>query len=210
MFIKQFLLLIMAHLLLINVSIAQNRPYEGPDDPAGDIAAERSGFMTGNRILLKFRNTTELSDCCNMGWDPSKWPNDFSGSVMLDGIATIIGARVYVDSDSIIVEDPTIQPAIGVERDTIYFMQSSFRQHMDKDPTGTIEWGLYPVFGYFNELSETPAMSNLPESWPQLGWPARSSELKWPGEWNGRFGRGVMKADQESFFVVNELKIKNI
>ena len=31
---------------------------------------------------------------------------------------------------------------------------------MDVDPTGTVEYGLYPVFGYFNETSEYPAMSN--------------------------------------------------
>ena len=28
----------------------------GPDDSAGDIAAEREGYMTGNRIFLYFRN----------------------------------------------------------------------------------------------------------------------------------------------------------
>ena len=75
---------------------------------------------------------------------------------------------------------------------------------MDKNPAGTIEWGFYPVFGYFNEISETPAMSNLPESWPPLGWPSAGNELIWSKEWNGRFGRGVMKADQECFFVVND------
>lgn len=32
---------------------------------------------------------------------------------------------------------------------------------MDKNPEGTVEWGFYPIFGYFNELDEYPAMSNI-------------------------------------------------
>jgi hypothetical protein len=55
-----------------------------------------------------------------------------------------------------------------------------------------------------NELSEYPALSNLPESWPVAGWPSTNTSLKWPGEWNGRFGRGVIYADQETYFVAND------
>ena len=75
---------------------------------------------------------------------------------------------------------------------------------MDNDPTGTVEWGFYPVFGYFNETGEYPALSNIENSWPIGGWPSTGFETKWPGEWNGRFGRGVTYADQESFYVVND------
>jgi hypothetical protein len=75
---------------------------------------------------------------------------------------------------------------------------------MDLDPTGTIEYGFYPVFGYFNRLSDYPAMSNIPNSWAQNGWPSRGLEMKWPGEWNGRFGRGVKYADLESYWVCND------
>jgi len=182
---------------------AQSRPYEGPDDPAGDIAAERAGWMTGNRVLLYFRNNTELSDCCDLGYDVSKWPNNYEGTKMHDGICILIGARVFIENNSIPVTDlNNIQTRTDL--DTLYFCQSSYREYMDKDPSGTVEWGMYPVFGYFDELSETPAMSNRPDSWPPEGWPARGDEKKWPGEWNGRFGRGVMKADQECYFVAND------
>ena len=75
---------------------------------------------------------------------------------------------------------------------------------MDNDPTGTVEWGFYPVFGYFNETGEYPALSNIANSWPIGGWPSTGFETKWPGEWNGRFGRGVIYADQECFYVVND------
>lgn len=194
-------------LLLFGLSAAtlygQGRKYQGPDDEAGDIAAERAGFMTGNRVLLFFRNTTELSDCCGLGYWVSKWPNNFEGTKMHDGIAVLVGAQVFVENGATPVTDP-VQIATRRDLDTLWFVQSSFREFMDRDPTGTIEWGFYPIFGYFNELSETPAMSDNPGSWPTKGWPARGDELKWPGEWNGRFGRGIMKADLESYFVVND------
>lgn len=193
-------------LLILSASLfAQGKPYEGPDDPAGDIEAEREGYMTGNRILLYFQNTTELAKwtATYRGSQWSRWPNTDNGVRMLDGIALLIGAKVYIKNDSIPVTDPD-EIAAGNYDHILYFLQSSYREEMDTNPTGTVEWGLYPVYGYFNELSEYPAMSNHPESWPAAGWPARGSGLKWQGEWNGRFGRGVIYADQEAYFVAND------
>lgn len=194
-----FLSIVMFFSVTVNL-YSQSIMYDGPDDPAGDKAAERTGYMTGNRTLVFFRNTSELSDCCGLGYEVSKWPNNYDGTKMHDGIATLVGARVFLENDTI----PVTSGYEGrTDLDTLYFIQSSYREHMDEDPSLTIEYGLYPVYGYFNELSETPAMSSLPDSWPTDGWPT-SDGTKWPGEWNGRFGRGVMKADLETFFVTND------
>lgn len=183
---------------------AQGKLYEGPDDPAGDIAAEREGYMTGNRVLLYFRNTTELSDWPKV--EVSKWPNTFDGVKMVDGIGLLIGAQVFIKDKEIPVTDTTEIRMLAAQGklDTLYFLQTSYREEMDTDPTGTIEWGLYPVFGYFNELNEYPAMSNRPDSWPVQGWPSTGRSTKWPGEWDGRFGRGVIYADLETYFVAND------
>ncbi len=196
------IMIVVVHLGLAPVLIAQSRPYEGPDDPASDIAAERAGYMNGNRVLLFFRNTSETSEHVH-GWFTSKWPNTLDGTKMHDGTALLIGARVYLENDSIPVTDPAVYKNRS-DLDTLYYCQTSFRTIMEKDPTGTIEWGFYPVFGYFNELSETPAMSNREDSWPPEGWPAFGDRRIWAGEWNGRFGRGVMKADLETYFVIND------
>ncbi|NOX90147.1 MAG: hypothetical protein GXO77_14100, partial [Calditrichaeota bacterium] len=199
---KICLFLIFLFLLAGQQLFAQGKPYDGPDDPAGDPSAERYGWMNGNRVLLFFRNTTELSDCCNLGYDVSKWPNNYDGTKMHDGIAVLIGARVYIRNDSVPVENPsTIRR--GDQADTLYFIQSSYRHSMDKNPAGTVEWALYPPFGYFNPMDEYPAMSNLPNSWPPDGWRTKDGK-KWAGEWNGRFGRGIIKADLESFVVAND------
>jgi len=198
---KLFLTIIISCLCLVGNTWAQGKIYEGPDDPAGDIAAEREGYMTGNQVYLYFQNTSELADWPRI--DASLWPNTYEGTRTLDGIGLLVGARVYIKNDTIPVDNwDEIQTTPNL--DTLYFCQTSYRQHMDTDPTGTLEWGFYPPFGYINENSEYPAMSNRPNSWPINGWPASGEELKWQGEWDGRFGRGIIYADLETYFVVND------
>ena len=68
----------------------------------------------------------------------------------------------------------------------------------------TIRWQFTPVKGYINPSQDYTAMSNKPDSWPTEGWPSTGFEKKWPGEWNGRFGRGMQYADLEAFFVNND------
>ncbi|MCB0283083.1 MAG: hypothetical protein KDF60_10920, partial [Calditrichaeota bacterium] len=196
LFVKIIFLIFLTSVALFG----QGKIYEGPDDPASDVAAERIGEMNGNRVILPFHNSTELG---NWPQFPARWPNDENSMRMHDNIALVIGARVYLENDTIPVTDPDI---IRTRRDldTLYFVQTNYRGSTEKDPTGTVEWGLYPVFGYFNENGEYPAMSNRPDSWPPAGWPARGDATKWPDEWNGRFGRGVIFADLETYFVAND------
>ena len=62
-------------IILFSFVFPQGVDYAGPDDPAGDIEAEREGYMNGNRVYLYYRNTTELSD-----WpkpNVSKWSTAF-------------------------------------------------------------------------------------------------------------------------------------
>lgn len=194
------LLLIFGQVLVF----AQSKIYEGPDDPAGDISAEREGWMNGNRVLLLFQNTTELS-----GWprmDASRWPYSYTGRKMNDGVGLLIGARVYITGDTIPVTDPAQIAAYAAsgQLDTLYYCQTSYREKMDMNPSQTVEWAMYPVSEYLNPMSETPALSNNPASWPVIGWPARGREKKWPGEWDGRFGRGIFNAELECYVVAND------
>ncbi len=184
----------------------QGKVYEGPDDPAGDISDERAGHMNGNRVLLYFENNTQLADYPRI--NTSKWPNDYSGTRMLDVVSVMIGGEVYIKDDSISITDPVLvdQLSAAGEIDTLFYLQSSgfAPSNMDQNYTGTVEWGFYPVPGYMNPLQDYPAMSNKPDSWPLEGWPSAGRDKKWPGEWNGRFGRGIKYADLECFFVAND------
>lgn len=199
--INILLIFLLCQLFISGILFSQAKVYDGPDDPAGDIAAEREGYMTGNRVFLYFRNTTELSD-----WpkeNVSRWPNNYEGVKMTDGIGLMVGAVVYIEDDTIPVTDPDeIKTRDDLEE--LYYLQTSYREAMDTNPTGDIEWGFYPVFGYFNENNEYPAMSNKENSWPLSGWPYSGTLTHWPGEWDGRFGRGVIYADLETYFVVND------
>ena len=182
-------------LVIINLVLSQGKEYEGPEDSAGDIAAEKEGYMTGNRVYLYFRNTTELSDWPRI--NVSKWPNNPNGLKMTDGIGLLVGAKVYIEDDgneTTVDTIPLTELADIYTKDhhTLYYLQTSYREEMDKDPTGTVEWGFYPVFGYFNETGEYPALSNIKSSWPINGWPSTGLETKWPGEWNGRFGLSLI------------------
>ena len=198
---------IIVYCVFFSLVYSQGKPYAGPEDPAGDPSAEREGYMTGNRVLLYFKNTTELSD-----WpatNASRWPNNNDGVKMVDGIGLLVSAKVYIkdDGDASTIDTIPLTEPIDIysqDKHTLYYLQTSYREEMDRDPTGTVEWGFYPVFGYFNESGEYPAVSNIESSWPIGGWPSSGLDKKWPGEWNGRFGRGVKYADQESYYVVND------
>ncbi len=40
-------------LVIFNLILSQGKEYEGPEDSAGDIAAEKEGYMTGNRVFTE-------------------------------------------------------------------------------------------------------------------------------------------------------------
>ena len=91
--IIKFIILVVS----LNCIIAQGKEYQGPEDSAGDIAAEKEGYMTGNRVFIYFRNTTELSDWPRV--NVSKWPNNTNGLKMTDGIGLLVSAKVYIEDD---------------------------------------------------------------------------------------------------------------
>ena len=191
-------------ILLTGSLFAQGKVYEGPDDPAGDVAWRREGYMNGNRVKIEFKNTTELSDWPDP--DASLWPNAYYGYKMNDGIGLMVTTLVFIENGDTPVDDETLIPAKAAagDLDTLYYLQTNYREEQDEDPQTGVEWNFQAAPGYVNPNSETPALSDDPASWPLNGWPARGSELKWPGEWDGRFGRGVIYSDLETYFVAND------
>ncbi len=183
---------------------AQGKLYDGPEDGAGDPYLEREGFMTGNRVQLLFKNNTELGDFPRK--DAARWPKGIGGNVMHDGVGLVVSAPVFITQDSIPVTDTTEIRLLSEEGliDTLFYCQTNYREEMDRDDTGQIEWGFHPVPGYMNNLSEIPAMSNDPSSWPPQGWLYSGRNTHWAGEWDGRFGRGQIRAELEAYFVAND------
>jgi len=197
--------------ILIILSVGYSQEYVGPDDLAGDVGAIRSSYMDGNRVFLKFKNTSELSD-----WEPggldnvSIWPNDGTGTRMVDGIALLVGAKTYIlddqiesTMDTVIVDDISLINGSNSFHE-VHFLQTSYREEMDHNFTNTLDWGFYPVFGYFDSYQDYPAMSDDEDTWPSIGWPSVGQDTHWEGYWDGRFGKGVTYADLETYFVVND------
>ncbi|MBN1895761.1 hypothetical protein JW906_14810 [bacterium] len=186
--------------------LGQGKMYTGPEDPPGDISAIRSGHMNGNRMLLYFENNTQIADYPPVPGN-NLWPNDYNGLRMIDVASVLVGSQIILYQDSIPIDrpdDPRLSEA-GL-LDTLYFVQSHSyaSNNPDMNYDNTVEWGLYPVPGYCNPAQDYAAMSNKPGSWPPEGWPLTGRVKVWPGEWNGRFGRGVMSAALESYFVAND------
>lgn len=205
---RSFKLLLRILILLPFVIFGQGRPYEGPEDPAGDISEEREGFMNGNRALLYFKNGGQIADIFRFGYNnprDSKWPNNFSGTRMIDAATPVVFSKVYVKNDSIPVTNSSEVATLRSQGqiDSLVYIQSSWNQS-DQNYDNTVRWQFTPVKGYFNPAQDFAAMSNKPDSWPLEGWPSRGFDKKWPGEWNGRFGRGITYADLESYFVFND------
>ena len=74
----------------------------------------------------------------------------------------------------------------------------------DIDPNTNVRWKYQPLPGYFNREGENPEIANSrnPDSWPS-SWPDKNSD--WDGAWNGYFGLNQFNADQEVFYVMDDL-----
>ncbi len=197
------LFIVMGMTVFTPFAFGQGKPYDGPEDQAGDKTAIREGWMNGNRVLLYLDNNGTLSDMSKP--NSSKWPNAYDGLRMIDQVNLLIGAQVYVRHDTIVIQDLLQLNQSPYEIDTLYFLQSNGSMlHKDMNYYETVEWSFYPVPGYVNETQDYVALSNKPDSWPLSGWPSTGYEKKWVGEWNGRFGRGIKYADLETYFVYND------
>lgn len=146
----------------------------------GDHTNRKTGIMDGNLINTTFDNDGEIGRWLSA---PSgEWPKG-SGHNYLDGI-TFFAAAETVDANG----------------DTIHPVETNYREGMDVSPDG-ITWGFEPLPDYDNPSQNSPAKSDNPETWP-THWPDRPDS--WDGFWNGYFGKGVMNADLETYFVVDD------
>jgi len=75
------------------------------------------------------------------------------------------------------------------------------------DPVTNIAYKFQPIPGYLNRDIDNPEIANSrnPASWPST-WPDR--DASWNGAWNGYFGLNQFNADQEVFYVMDDLSDK--
>ena len=159
--------------------------------PYGDVTFRRMGVHDGNLVATIYFNQGDISGWAGWGYPPPRveWPK---GS-----------GHEYGDENSILVAAEVVD-ATGK---TIHILSES---SLDWDATDINfatgqQMGWEPLPGYFNPGQDSPAMSDMPESWPDF-WPdlEGQDDPGWPGSWNGYFGRDVFQADQESYFVMDD------
>ena len=160
-------------------------------DPKGDVTFRRMGVHNGNLIATIYFNQGDISGWHGWGYPPPRveWPK---GS-----------GHEYGDENSLLV----IAEVIDSLGDTLHILSEASLDWdaTDINPDNGEQMGWEPIPGYFNAGQESPAMSDLPESWPS-SWPDKQDQDDpgWPGSWNGFFGRDVFQADQESYFVMDD------
>ncbi len=168
-----------------------SRTQEYLAEPKGNFQFFKQGIMDGNLLRTLYRNQGEVGA---YPYQPSgEWPRG-SGHSYIDGNALMIANEFVVPGEN------------GAPGDTIRSVATHYREYMDYGPRGE-PWGLEPLPGYVRPGSVAPSISNLPSSWPDT-WPRsvlpRTNPQSWDRLWYGYFGRGVINADLETYFVMDD------
>lgn len=151
------------------------------DPNKGNVVYTKKGIMDGNFVRTLFLNHGEVAL-----WPDSpsgEWPKG-TGHQYIDGVAVIVQTEVTDSAGN-----------------TIHPLETNYREFIRKDPVTRIPWGWGPLPGYANETQDEPAMSHKSGTWPPT-WPDRPSE--WDGLWNGFFGRGILNADLETYYRMDD------
>lgn len=165
--------------IIIVASLSAQQYFIDPNK--GNIVYTKKGILDGNLVRTLFYNHGEIAYHSN---HPSgEWPKG-TGHEYLDGVAVIVQAETRDKNNSI-----------------IHPLETNYREFIRKDPVSKIPWGWEPLPGYANAIQDEPAMSNKSSTWPAR-WPDRSTE--WNGLWNGFFGRGILNADLETYFRMDD------
>lgn len=184
-------------LLLVKTSPAQG--------PYGDVKYRKMGVHNGNQVATIFFNQGDVSGWAGWGYPPPRceWPK---GS-----------GHEYSGENSVLVASEVVDE----NGNTIHILSESSLDFdsTDKTPEGS-QQGWDPLPGYCDPFQDSPAMSHKKESWPEF-WPDKLAYKEDPGwrgvnlqtgedpdpkraVWNGYFGKGIMQADQESYFTFDD------
>jgi len=159
----------------------------------GTASARRSGKHDGNRVFCNFTNGGYTT------WNAWKY---YENGYVID-IQPLVGMQLPV-------ADYRVNGVYDGIPDTITStITCATHSDMDMNPSGTKFWGFEPIPGFCNDEVQGRdigvAMSHQPQTWPPY-WPDHPDWIDDDGdaEWNGYFGRGVMSADQESYFMMDD------
>jgi hypothetical protein len=166
----------------------------------GDISELRRGVHDGNQFRLSFFNDGTYGTIMpyELGLEyRGEWPINSGHLYLIDG-NIFVGSEVLDNNNNFIrIISENISVNIGGSRG-------------DQDPLTGAWWTFLPLPGFANPDQNLIAMSHQPNTWPAY-WPdiadpdnPRYSADGWAGHWNSYFGKGVIKAERESYFVFDD------
>lgn len=176
---------------ILNISLIFSQPNQIDkyrNDNYGNMANRKESLVDANLVRTLFYNNGEVGQ---WPFSPSgEWPKG-SGHGYLDGMALLVAAEISTDN--------------GI----VHSLSTSYREWMDSDPVSGTLWGFEPIKGYANPSSNSIALSNNPNTWPEF-WPTvlPGVDSSWGGYWYSYFGKGTFNADLESFYVMDDSQDK--
>jgi hypothetical protein len=153
------------------------------DKNKGDHNQTKKGYMDGNLAATVYYNFGEIADWLNEPSRSGVWPKGTN--------------HTYVDGVAIIVQAEATDPSGKL----IHPLETNYYEFTRYNASTGVTYGWWPLPGYNSAYGTIPARSDVPASWPE-SWPDRPSD--WDGRWNGFFGKGVLNADVETYFVFDD------
>lgn len=166
----------------------------------GDRTFRKSGTLNGNRVKTVFGNYGVIAQPVGIG-PRGAWKYDDNGYV--GDVSPLVAVEVPVKKKR---KDGTI---IDTTFTSVVICPVERPGGGDGPPAGGAFWGFEPLPGYANPTRNVPgasvAVNNIRDTWPQY-WPDQPTWIDIQGnpQWNGYFGRGIMNADQETYFKMDD------
>ncbi len=167
------------------------------DEMFGDERYSYYNWHSGNMIRTSFYNEGYVGQ--REGINPGtlgEWPIN-SGHNYINLITYMMLSEVK-DTDGIIRH-------ISSEANGVTTGDDGNAASADSRDDGTWQCNA-PLPGFANPEVQRIAMSHQPQTWPNL-WPDKFEDTVdpgWGGVWNGYFGKDVLNADQESYYVFDD------
>jgi hypothetical protein len=178
--------LLLKALCIVSIALSLNSFYVFPqqlvDKNKGYYQYTKMGIMDGNLVQTVFYNYGEIADWQNKPTLSGVWPKG-TNHTYVDGVAVIVQAEVNKDGN------------------VFHPLETNYYEYTRYNPATTITYGWWPLPGYANSNQSSVARSDDQSTWP-LSWPDRLPD--WNGKWDGFFGKGVLNADLETYFVFDD------
>jgi hypothetical protein len=153
------------------------------DKSKGNHQYTKMGIMDGNLVQTVFYNFGEIADWQNQPSLSGVWPKG-TNHTYVDGVAIIVSAEAHDKQGNV-----------------FHPLETNYYEYTRYDPQTFVTYGWWPLPGYANPYQSSVARSDDPDTWPAK-WPDRPNS--WAGSWDGFFGKGVLNADLESYFVFDD------